>query len=180
MKTAVTRLIVTILAAALGFSCSVMSKAVREEALSPIDFNALRTHPDGFAGRTVILGGYILEVRNLDHVTKMLVLQSPLGSGEEPGKREASQGRFLVVHDGFLDPAVFARDRKVTVAGSVTGVTRESVDNRPYDYLTLTLREIHLWEKEAAYARPPYYYDPWWPYYRPWRRYPHFRHYPYY
>ncbi len=166
--------------AAVAISCSVMSQSIREESGPPVSFLTLQKSPETYAGRTVILGGYVLEVRNLNDVTKLLVLQSPLESRHEPGLRDASEGRFMVVYEGFLDPAVYARDRKVTVAGTVTGVTRESVNERSYGYLTLSLQEIHLWEQETISRPRPYYYDPWWPYYRPWRRYPYFRRPPYY
>lgn len=171
---------VVFITAAVAVSCSVMSQSIREEAGAPIPFRTLQKSPETYVGRTVILGGYVIEVRNLNDVTKLLVLQSPLKSREEPKPRDASEGRFMAVYEGFLDPAVYAKDRKVTVAGAVTGVTRESVNEQSYSYLTLSLQEIHLWEKEIVSRPPPYYYDPWWPYYRPWRRYPYHRYRPYY
>lgn len=167
----------------LGASCAVTSKEVREEARPPVPFDQLLADPAAHRGRTVILGGYILEVRNAQDVTTLVLLQSPLGAGESPGPREASEGRFMVRHPGFLDPAVYAKDRRVTVAGTVEGSTREPVEERDYDYPLLSLREIHIWEDETRYVAPypyPYYdpfYDPWWPYgypyHRPWRGHPY-------
>jgi outer membrane lipoprotein len=155
-------------------SCAVTSKAIRKEAGQPLPFPLLAQNPMAYAGRTVILGGYLIDVLNENNVTRLLVLQSPLGGGEEPGDRDASEGRFMVVYPGFLDPAVFEKNRRVTVAGTVTGSTTETVDGLAYAYPTLTLREIHMWEDEV-YPRPyppayydPFYYGPRWPY-RPYR-----------
>lgn len=153
--------------------CTVISRKMMAEALTDVSFTQLSQNADTFRGQTVILGGHVIEVRNEARQTIVVVLQTPLGSGQEPLPPDRSEGRFMLQHDGFLDPEVFAKGRTLTAAGEVDGVIREMIDHEPYDYILLTSREIHLWERAEDLYRYPYrspLYDPW--YYRhPPRRY---------
>jgi outer membrane lipoprotein len=144
-----------------------MSPQIMSEAAPALPFPMLAREADAFEGRVVVLGGYVLEVRNRGQQTLLVVLQAPLGGGQEPVNADRSEGRFMVRHDRFLDPEVFTKGRKVTVGGVVRGVTTEDIGDEPYGYLTLESREIFLWEQEA-YPTGPYrlydrsyrYYDP--------------------
>jgi outer membrane lipoprotein len=155
-------------------SCSVISQQIRKESMAPVNFKILVQETDKYLGNTVILGGYILETQNLADKSSIKVLQAPLGFGETPKSRDDSEGRFIISHKGFLDPEIYSKNRKVTVAGIIVGTAVEKVDHFAQSYLKIESREIHLWPKEED-CLMPYYYDPW---YYP---YPYYRHpYPYY
>lgn len=146
--------------------CTVISRKTMADALPDVTFTELCHDVDTFHGQTVILGGHVIEVRNEARQTIIVVLQTPLGSGQEPLPPDRSEGRFMLQHDGFLDPEVFAKGRTITVAGEVTGVIREPIDHEPYDYILLASREIYLWERVEDLYRYPYpyrspLYDPW-------------------
>lgn len=168
-------MIVICLTAAGLQSCTVISRPMMADALTDVRFAQLSQDAVIYRGQTVILGGHVIEVRNEAQQTVIVVLQTPLGSGQEPRPPDRSEGRFMLQHDGFLDPEVFAKGRTITVAGKVTGVIREMIDHEPYDYLTLESREIYLWERiedlyrYRSYSRYPL-YDPWYHRY-PARRY---------
>ena len=154
-------------------SCSVISQQIRKESMAPVNFKILVQDADKYLENTVILGGYILETQNLADTSSIKVLQVPLGLGETPKSRDDSEGRFIISHKGFLDPEIYSKDRKVTVAGTIVGTVVEKVGHFAQPYLKLESREIYLWPKEEYYPGP--YYDPW---YYP---YPYYRHlYPYY
>lgn len=158
----------------LPVSCTVISKPVRSEAEPPLPFKTLVAQADQFRGRTVILGGYILETRNLESETVIKVLQVPLAIGEEPGLKDRSEGRFLVFHQGFLDPEIYSKDRIVTVAGDVIGAGIEEMSADQIQYLKLKYREIYLWPEYETHNYP---YPPWpYPYF--WND-PRFYRYPY-
>ena len=159
----------------LQVSCAVISEQVRREAEPPAPFKTLLAEADRYKGRIVILGGYVLETRNLESETIIKVLQAPFRSGEEPDLRDRSQGRFIIYHEGFLDPEVYARDRAITVAGEVIGSDYEKIGGDRIPYLKIKDREIYLWPKYDT--RPPPY--PLWPYPYYWYRYPIYP-YPYY
>ena len=137
-------------------SCSVISSEVRREAEPTLAFNLLEEEANSYLGKTVIVGGYILETENLPDKMSILVLQAPLGFRDEPKSKDKSQGRFIVFHKGFLDPAVYRKWRKITVAGIVTGLTTANVENCPNQCVNLESYEIHLWP-EYHYHRPRYY-----------------------
>lgn len=158
------RLGLAFLAAAAVWSlsaCAVIAPELRDEAEVELPFPRLRENVDRYVGRTVILGGYVLEVRNRPGRSELVVLQSPLGSGEEPRDRARSEGRFLLLQEGFLDPAVYAKDTKITAAGRVTGRTMEKIDGEDYAYVTLEARQIHIWPPREEWRYP---YDPYYPY----------------
>jgi outer membrane lipoprotein len=154
-------------------SCSVISQQIRTESMAPVNFKILVQDADKYLGNTVILGGYILETQNLADTSSIKVLQVPLGLGENPKSRDDSEGRFIISHKGFLDPEIYKKDRKVTVAGTIVGTVVEKVGHFAQPYLKIESREIYLWPKEEHYPGP--YYDPWYypyPYY--WHPYPYY------
>lgn len=149
--------------------CTVISHRMMAEADTNVAFSQLKADPDHYKGQTLILGGHIIEIRNKARETVILVLETPLGAGQQPRPPDRSQGRFMLHCEGFLDPEVYAEGRTITVAGRVRGQTREMIGDEPYAYPTLEAREIYLWERyEDLYRYPPPfgppYYDPW--YYR--------------
>ena len=140
-------------------------------------FKTLVQEEDKYKGYTVILGGYILETKNLADQSTIKVLQAPLGFREEPKSKDHSEGRFIILQKGFLDPEIYSKDRKITVAGKVVGTVVEKVDGFPNPYLKIESREIYLWPESQPYYQSPY-YDPWYyPYPYSWRWY---RRHPYY
>jgi outer membrane lipoprotein len=161
---------IIILASMVTLSCSVISHQVRSEADPPVPFQTLIRDADKFLGHTVILGGYILETKNLESETILKVLQTPLRFGEDPDLKKRSQGRFKVYHKGFLDPEVYSKDQVITVAGRVIGTALEKIGDEQIQYLKIENREIYLW---SNYTNKPLYYNPWpyYPYY--WDSYPY-------
>ena len=87
-------------------SCPVISEQVRSEAETAVPFKTLLDKAEDYKGRTVILGGYILQTKNLASETILKVLQVPFRVGEDPDTRDLSQGRFAVHVKGFIDPEV--------------------------------------------------------------------------
>lgn len=146
-------------AAFISVSCSPISPQLRKEALK-VPFRKLLAETSRYQGDLVILGGYVIKTQVLPGESRMVVLQTPLSFTDRPQSKDESQGRFLVLHKGYLDPEVYEKDRAVTVVGTVAGKTAEKVDECPYSCLTIKSREIHLWPQER-------YYYPYYPYYGP-------------
>ena len=161
-------------------SCSVIPKKIRSESEPRVPFDILVKNVDTYLEKTVILGGFILQVENLPDETNITVLQAPLALGDEPKSKDHSEGRFIISHKGFLDPEVYSKDRKITVAGSVKGLAVEKAEKISYLYLKIISRNIYLWPEYPKYYRPPYdyYWYPPYPYHR-WRHPYHFQN-PYY
>ena len=159
-------------------SCSVIAKKIRLESEPSVAFDILVKNVDTYIGKTVILGGFIIALENLSDETHITVLQAPLTWGHEPKSKDRSEGRFIISHKGFLDPEVYRKDRKITVAGTVKGLAEEKAEKISYSYLKIISRDIYLWPEYPNYYRPPYNYYWYHPYpYHRWRHpyYPFYR-----
>jgi outer membrane lipoprotein len=156
----------------------VIAKKIRLESEPSVAFDILVKNVDTYIGKTVILGGFIIALENLSDRTHITVLQAPLTWGHEPKSKDRSEGRFIISHKGFLDPEVYRKDRKVTVAGTVKGLAEKKAEKISYSYLTIVSRDIYLWPEYPNYYRPPYNYYWYHPYpYHRWRHpyYPFYR-----
>jgi starvation-inducible outer membrane lipoprotein len=131
----------------LAVSCTMISEKVRKEALQGVSFTELVESPSHYAGKTVILGGYILAARPGEGGVLIDVAQAPLSTWEIPGDRNRSQGLFVVVDKHSGDPSQFRKGLAITVAGRVLGVMTPGTENCPSPCLEIESRELHLrWE----------------------------------
>ena len=148
----------------------VISGTLRQQAQPPVSFAELRTNPQALKGRTVIVGGEILQTTNLRDSTRIEVLQRPLSGSEAPKLTDTTGGRFMVQCDGYLDPAVYTQQRRITVAGQVLGSYVGKVGEVDYTYPLISCEETHLFPTASAELRR-YTAYPWWygdPYFYPW------------
>ena len=118
--------------------------------------------PEASRGRTMVLGGEILQVTPKPSATEVEVLERPLGRQDRPEETDESRGRFIVVMDGFLDPAIYGPGREVTVVGDVEGVTPRPIGEVTYTFPLLRGRYLHLWPKRQRGAYGPVWYDSFW------------------
>jgi outer membrane lipoprotein len=149
----------------LLFGCApVISKNLRTEADPSLTFRQVFQNPNAYKGKLVIWGGEIIQTINQkDGTTQIEIFQRPLGWREKPKETLASEGRFLILAERFLDPYVFRRGREITVAGEILGEKMIPVGEMEYRYPLLSSKQIYLWE-EYDYRPYPYYYYPWWYY----------------
>ncbi|HWP00709.1 MAG TPA: Slp family lipoprotein [Methylococcus sp.] len=133
----------------------------------PKSFVELRANAPHYTGQMVILGGEIVETRHREKISEIEVVQKNLDSQDRPEKTDRSGGRFLVQCSYFLDPAVYEKDREITVAGKVIGQRRQKLDEADYTYLVVGCDYLHLWPERQPVAYYPYPYPYWygWPYY---------------
>jgi outer membrane lipoprotein len=104
----------------------------------------------------VIWGGRILKTVNETNGGFVYVLQAPLNYEEWPTSTKFSQGRFMARSSGFLDPEVYRKGAKITIAGELSGTETKEVDKINYAYPVVTLREVYFWREEHAnYAGSP-------------------------
>jgi outer membrane lipoprotein len=124
-------------------------------------------------GEEVRWGGIIAEVVPGKEQTCLTVLSRPLDSSGRPMEGDQTMGRFLACSKGFVDPAVYAPQREITVVGTVEGTEVRKIGEYPYRYPKVAVSTIYLWPKREKYRPvylPPYYpyYDPFYgPFYRP-------------
>ena len=142
-------------------NCSVISPALRDQIDTDANFRDLVADVGRSQGATVILGGYVLTVSAKADHSIVTMLQAPLGIGDEPLSRDSSQGRLVVEYQGFLDPEVYAKNRKLTVGGRILHGFADGSDENPYPYLRIAAVEVYLWPLPPASDPDSFWNDPW-------------------
>ncbi|HEX4995533.1 MAG TPA: Slp family lipoprotein [Methylomirabilota bacterium] len=149
--------------------------AFPESVMSTVDTritaDELLSQPAAVKGARVILGGDILGVQPSPGLTEIELLTRRLRGDDSPERSDRSPGRALLRTPEFLDPAVYAPGRRITVVGEVTGVEERKIGEVPYRYPVITVERIRLWPKDVvlspAYYPYPWGYSPYGPYYDP-------------
>jgi outer membrane lipoprotein len=169
------------LAAGLIAACATnVPQEIREPPADNPNPDEVRKSPDDFLNRPVLWGGTIIKTENRPDSSRVTLLARNLSKSGRPQDGDDSPGRFIAIVPRFLDPQVYAKDRLLTVSGTVAGTEVETVGEFPYTYPIIKVAVHYLWpeEQDPFYYPPPYYgypwrydpwfYDPWWygPYYR--------------
>jgi outer membrane lipoprotein len=151
------------LAVLLGGCASAFPKEVMRDVNTSLSADDLRRDPVTYQGARVIVGGEILSTQPKPGQTEIELLARRLGDDDSPERSDRSPGRLLLRSPDFLDPAVYAPGRRVTVIGTVTGEEERKVGELPYRYPVIALERIRLWAQEVA-QYGAYYPWPGWPY----------------
>jgi outer membrane lipoprotein len=135
------------------------SKVIPEEFDEKIDkkvtFEEVKRDPESFRGKRILVGGEIIETRNLQGKTEIEILQKPLGRDRGPLPVDESEGRFVLVHPSFLDPSVFRSGRRVTAVGVVEGSRSQKIGETELVYPILENEHIHLWPVGSGQRTEP-------------------------
>lgn len=149
-----------------------ISPEMRQRARKDLTFPQVLQSPTAYVGFTVIWGGLIIETLNRSDGTAITVLETPLDYQEMPRDEESSRGRFIARISGYLDPEVYRKGRKITLAGDIIGKESKPLGEIQYTYPVVQVRELHLWrERIVEYYPYPYY---WYWYGGPYYYWPHF------
>ncbi|MGB5158045.1 Slp family lipoprotein [Desulfobacterium sp. N47] len=156
MKTHIKILFLLVIVSAFIFSaCApvLSDKSLREANLS-ISFQDLQKNPDAYMGKVVIFGGRIITTTAKKDETWVEVLQQPLDNQYKPENKDVSYGRFIIVFKGFMDPAIYAPYRLITVTGEVVGKEVLPIKEIQYTYPVLAVREHTLIRPENYNNEP--------------------------
>jgi outer membrane lipoprotein len=168
-------LLLALVCAAVAGCASVFPGQMLQGVDRSLTLGVLRSDPDRYRNARVVLAGEIIETRPRAGRTEIEVLSRPLGDGDAPRRTDETDGRFIMVAPDFLDPAVYARGRRVSMVGTVLGGEERALGDQPYRYVLTRPDQIYLWPLPAAYGYPypypyagypyPYIGGPYWPYY---------------
>jgi len=146
----------TIMALLLLVGCAhVISKPVLNEVDRNATFAQVVKDPDAYKGKTVLFGGDIIETKNLPDKTVIAVLQRPLSRRGQPAGVDVSEGRFIILTSGFLDPAIYSPGRQVTVAGKVLGKEVYPMGEIEYTYPVIEKQGLYLWPVAGPASAEP-------------------------
>ena len=147
----------------------VISKDLRNRMDPSLTFREVLQNPNGYKDKSVLWGGEIIEtVNKKDRTTEIEVFQRPLGWRGEPKETLVSEGRFLTLANEYLDPYLYRKGRKITVAGKILGEKTKPLGEMDYRYPLVLGQQIYLWKEYYSGTYPYYFYNPWW-YYPYWR-----------
>jgi outer membrane lipoprotein len=118
-----------------------------DQSLTPQSVNA---EPDVSRGKVALWGGTILETRNQKSTTQIEMLAYPLDGDYRPMLESKPLGRFIVEHDGYLEPTEYAQGRQLTVLGSVSGSQDGTVGEASYRFPVITDSQLHLWSQNQS------------------------------
>lgn len=93
-------------------------------------------------GATVSWGGRIIEIRTAGDATELEILSYPLTTDGRPDTERASNGRFIAIRNGFVDPLVYDEGRTVTVVGRVEELRDGSIGEQSYRWPVVSVREM--------------------------------------
>jgi outer membrane lipoprotein len=163
-----------VLVGLLGGCATNVPEAVRAAPPGNPMVAEVRANPQQFVGTEVRWGGTIADVKNGKTDTEIEIVDRPLESSGRPLDTDKSGGRFIARIKGFLDPVVYGRGRDFTVTGTLAPPEKRSIGEYQYTFPVVDVRAYHMWEpllQRPYYYDPFWYYDPWFPYYRPypWR-----------
>jgi len=147
---------------------------IRKAPAEDISLTQVRQAPKTFLNKSVRWGGTIIAIENQENETHLTILAQPFMAYGEPIQGDESFGRFIAIVDSFLDPAIYAKGRAITVYGELRSTGEKKIGEFDYLYAMVKAQQIHLWEPQLEREHDPYplwWNDPWYPYY------PYHRHY---
>jgi outer membrane lipoprotein len=129
-----------------GMGCSVaFDPDTRSQADLTLSYAELAANPKAYVGRVVLLSGTIVETTNFATFTRLILLQYPLGRGDQPRTDQPSGGRFLLRVPGYIETEVYQPGRAVSVIAEVEGQEALALGETTYTYPVLVPKELHLW-----------------------------------
>ncbi|HID83425.1 MAG TPA: hypothetical protein EYH06_09285 [Chromatiales bacterium] len=120
------------------------------EANRDIQPGQVSTQPELANQARVVWGGVIASSKNLSDETRLEIIAYPLArSSQRPKTEGATNGRFIIVQKGYLEPLDYAKGRKITVKGVVQGTEMGQIGEAKYRYAILSPEEIYLWPVQS-------------------------------
>jgi len=152
------RLALLLLGLLLAGCASAFPKEVVRDVDRSLTLSELVRAPEAHLNQKVMLGGEILATLPRTGETEIEVLGRRLQDDDSPERSDRSDGRFIVRTRTFLDPAIYASGRRVTVVGRVAGAEERKINELPYRYPVIESDLLRLWAKDSLVAPYPYYY----------------------
>jgi len=143
----------------------------------------VREQVDLHISQPVRWGGVILNTENHENSSWVTIISQPLTAKGKPKSSKRSEGRFIAIVNGFLEPLEFSDDRQITVTGHIGSSKTQKVGEYMYEYPVVEVDNYYLWPKKVEpnyvnrYTYPYHYYDPW--YYPDYYYWPNRYRYPY-
>jgi len=104
--------------------------------------------------KMVIWGGIILDTRNQEDSTQIEVLAYPVNRAQRPSLEESPQGRFIIRHQGYLEPVTYTQGRRLSVLGKISETQMGKVGDSDYLYPVIDSEQLKLWPEGYRGGNP--------------------------
>jgi len=136
--------------------CAVpLAPEVREQLDPALEFTALQAEPQRFLGKSLLLGGSIVSLKDDDQGSLLEILRWELNRWGEPLALTDVGDRFLVRTPRPLDAGLYSRGRLVTLGGTLQGTADITINERQESVPLFELLDIHLWDTPFRYGLHP-------------------------
>lgn len=126
-----------------------------DQSLTP---QSIVAEPELNRGKTVLWGGTILDTRNMKDSTQIEVLAYPLNTYQRPLLESKPQGRFIIQHQGYLEPSTYAQGRVLSVVGKVSSNQSGHIGESVYTYAVINSLQLHLWSPDSGDNRTSFHF----------------------
>ncbi len=142
-------------------ACAVspFNKVGLEQIDRTVSYTQAVQNPDAERGRQVLFGGSIVSIQNFTDHTEITLLAYPLDKTDRPNTSATPLGRFIVLHQGYLEGVQYAPGRLLSVRGTLQGVQVRPLGQNQYSYPLLEARELYLWQEDNVPRQG--YFPPW-------------------
>ncbi|MEE4245363.1 MAG: Slp family lipoprotein [Kangiellaceae bacterium] len=148
--------------------CNSIPKHIRGEypAVSVQKARAMKEQP------VLRWGGVIASIKNEKEHSVVEIVAKPLGSSSRPLMTDKTEGRFLALINGFVDPLIYQRGREITVVGKLTETIDGKIGEMEYKFPIINVQAYQLWSRRVENRnRSWFFYSPgFWPGFGPWIR----------
>jgi outer membrane lipoprotein len=135
-------------------ACAGLPQKVKDVPVTDTSYSEAVQDLDHYGETPVRWGGVIVEVENEEDFTLLHILNYPLNYTGRPQVDKNSAGRFVVKSPQFLDPAVYAKDKEITVAGVIEGEIERTIGKKTVRLPLISSTAMYLW---PAYRSTPGY-----------------------
>lgn len=115
--------------------------------------HSVTAEPEFSFGKFALWGGTILHTINMKDSTQIEVLAYPLNSAHRPLLGKKPLGRFIIQHQGYLEPTVYSQGRLISVLGTISVSQSEHVGKSTYTYAVINSDQLYLWSHDSGRNR---------------------------
>ena len=141
-------------------ACTSMPKAIQNMNVVDVTYSQANQNIDNHRNVSVRWGGIIIDVENEEDFSLVQVLFYPLNYSGRPQLNAPHGGRFVIKSTEFFDPVVYAKDKEISVVGTLDGDIQCTVGKKIIRVPLIQSMAVHLWPKRQNnyYGYGPYHY----------------------
>jgi len=132
-----------------------LAPEVKDKLDPGLDFATVQADPQQFQGKSLLLGGSIVNLKNDAQGSLLEILRWDLNRWGEPLALAEAGDRFLVRTPRQLDADLYTRGRPVTLGGTLNGTAIITINEHEESALLFDLLGIHLWDSPFRYGLHP-------------------------